>query len=367
MATVKVSTMISHFSSVKMLVFALMLSFILAVVVHLSIRDFKAVSSSARTWTPGYGPDLPKVPHLPKTGILGKSTQLGLKLPHGRQQRLPGCIIVGFANGGATALRELLSVHPGLAATRNEVKFFTENYQKGQSWYRQQMPLSFPSQITVEGTQTYIRSPEALTRIFRFNANIKLIAVVQDPVNRLLSAYIKEMSVLEPRDQLTFKEWCGFIYNAPKVLRYINYEAPIQEVYRHFPAKNLLVLSKEDVELRPFQTLKAVEKFLGLQPGLSPDEFVENTDRGGTCFNKNGLRYPLIREMMTAQKVLDLDTGCLVYDGNMPYVPGVRADPDFFQKVVGVAQKTNVRLFQLIGKTFDWTTNFKLAQAKRKT
>ena len=360
MATVKVTTFISQFSSLKMIVFALMASFILAVLVHLSMRDFHAVSTAAQKWSPGYGKGLPKVPFLQKSGKLGKGVELGLKRPSGRRQRLPTCLIIGFANHGARVLREILSVHPGIVAADREVKFFTENYQRGQTWYRQQMPLSLLSQTTVEETQNYILSSQALTRIFRFNANLKMIAVVQDPVNRLLSTYIRQTSSQAP-NQSTFKEWCGYIHNTPKILQLINYEAPIRDVYSHFPTKNLLVLSKEDVEFRPMQTLHAVEKFLGLRIGLSDSEFVHNPVTGGNCFDTHGPRYPQIKAMLTPGTVLDLDSGCLVNAGNMPSVPGVRADPDFFQKVVGVIQKSNVRFFHLVGKTFDWTTNYKLA------
>ncbi|GFS09034.1 sulfotransferase [Elysia marginata] len=360
MATVSVSTVMSSLSSIKMIVFALMLSFVLAVLIHMTIRDFHAVTMEAENWSPGYGKSLPKVHLLPKSGNPGKGVQLGLRKPLGRRQRLPSCLIIGLANSGVRKLREIINVHPGVVAANREVKFFTENSQRTQTWYRQQMPLSLPSQITVEATQDYIFSPAAMTRIFRFSANLKLIAVVQDPVHRLILTYIRRTEN-QPEPKQTLKEWCEYTHNPPKVLRLINYEAPIREVYKHYPPKNLLVLSKEDVEVNPQKTLEVIEDFLDLKPGLTSDDFVNNSHTGGTCFDRYGPNYPLIKDKLTPGVVLDTATGCVVGAGEMPTSPGVQADKDFFQKVVGVVQKSNIRFFRLIRKTFDWTTNFKLA------
>ena len=50
---------------------------------------------------------------------------------------MPDFIIIGVARGGTTSLYEYLIDHPNIVgASRKEVHFFDNHYQKGLAWYR---------------------------------------------------------------------------------------------------------------------------------------------------------------------------------------------------------------------------------------
>lgn len=106
-------------------------------------------------------------------------------------QRLPQCIIIGARKCGTRALLEFLSIHSRVQIAKDEVHFFDEDskYSQGLQWYRQQMPYSYPDQITVEKTPAYFVTDSAADRILAMNASIKLIVIVRDPVTRLVSDY----------------------------------------------------------------------------------------------------------------------------------------------------------------------------------
>uniref|UniRef100_A0A4W6FI44 Sulfotransferase n=1 Tax=Lates calcarifer TaxID=8187 RepID=A0A4W6FI44_LATCA len=84
-----------------------------------------------------------------------------------------------------------LSLHSAVAAAQNEVHFFDweSHFQKGLSWYLSQMPYAFPDQLTVEKTPAYFTSSKVPKRIHQMNPDIKLLLILRDPTERVLSDY----------------------------------------------------------------------------------------------------------------------------------------------------------------------------------
>lgn len=78
------------------------------------------------------------------------------------KRRLPQALIIGVRKCGTRALLEMLYLHPRIQKAAGEVHFFDrdENYSKGLEWYRQQMPLSYPNQVTIEKSPSYFVTPE---------------------------------------------------------------------------------------------------------------------------------------------------------------------------------------------------------------
>ncbi len=64
-----------------------------------------------------------------------------------------------------------------------QIKFFNLFYEKGVTWYREQMPKSYADQITMEKTPHYFVKKVVPERVQRFNKTIKLILLVRDPVS----------------------------------------------------------------------------------------------------------------------------------------------------------------------------------------
>ena len=101
--------------------------------------------------------------------------------------RLIVMVILGVNFGTiifAGALRHFLNHHPLIAYLQREAHFFDLAYKKGLAHYRSMMPWSKPGQITIEGSPSYIRTPTVPARIQAFNPQIKLIAVLREPVSR---------------------------------------------------------------------------------------------------------------------------------------------------------------------------------------
>lgn len=108
-------------------------------------------------------------------------------------KRLPQCIIIGVRKAGTRALITFLNLHPEIVIAEREAHFFNNKdgrYWRGLEYYRDRMPRSWPNQITIEKTPKYLFHDDAPARIAKMNASIKLILIVRDPVDRMISEYV---------------------------------------------------------------------------------------------------------------------------------------------------------------------------------
>ncbi|PIO65807.1 sulfotransferase domain protein, partial [Teladorsagia circumcincta] len=110
------------------------------------------------------------------------------------QKSFPTAIIVGVKKAGTRALLEFLRLNPNIRAPGPEVHFFDKNYHKGLEWYRDKMPLTSGSQLTIEKSPAYFHSRTAAERIRALNPAMKIIIVVRDPVMRAISDYTQAAS-----------------------------------------------------------------------------------------------------------------------------------------------------------------------------
>ncbi|KAK8766705.1 hypothetical protein V5799_006523 [Amblyomma americanum] len=110
------------------------------------------------------------------------------------EKRLPSALIIGVKKAGTRALLEFLRLHPDVRATGPETHFFDRHYNRGIEWYRIQMPLTLPDQITMEKTPSYFVTREVPARIRAMRPDVRLLVVVRDPVTRALSDYAQTAS-----------------------------------------------------------------------------------------------------------------------------------------------------------------------------
>ncbi|WAR31245.1 HS3SA-like protein [Mya arenaria] len=109
------------------------------------------------------------------------------------KKRLPEALIIGIMKGGTEAFSIFLALNTKVAMSLNTATtmFFTSNYHRGPSWYRDQMMCSTGDQITIEKAPQYMPSASAPLRVYRMNPDMKLIVLVRDPIARAVSHYLQ--------------------------------------------------------------------------------------------------------------------------------------------------------------------------------
>lgn len=113
----------------------------------------------------------------------------------GKAGRLPDFVIFGAQRSGTTNLYDLLVRHPSVsAASHKEVHFFDLHYGRGERWYRgnfssARRDSSGEALICGEATPTYIAYESAPSRVRELMPEVKLVALLREPVARAVSHY----------------------------------------------------------------------------------------------------------------------------------------------------------------------------------
>jgi hypothetical protein len=179
-----------------------------------------------------------------------------------RHRKLPDFLIIGAQRSGTSTLYQYISRHPDVrAAFRKEVHYFDTYYDRGLGWYRACFPFRG---FTGESSPSYLAHPEVPSRIASALPDVKLIAIVRNPVDRAYSAY--QRNVRHQRESRPFAE---AVFSQPGSLKFAYrerglYAEAIERWLQHFKREQLLVVGAERFFADPPAVLERVFRFLGL-------------------------------------------------------------------------------------------------------
>lgn len=199
----------------------------------------------------------------------------------------PGYLIVGAKRAGTTSLAEWVARHPRVAPCRSGKgsHYFDTNFRRGLAWYLAQFPKASDRwSITGEASPYYMYHPAAPARIAAVLPQVKMIAVLREPVNRAWSQYRYEVARghemadfstaldLEPRRLQRERErlssnpqYEGAAFRHHGYLERGRYVEQLERLYGFFPPEQVLVLQSEKLFADPAAELERVWHFLGLE------------------------------------------------------------------------------------------------------
>ncbi|MGV0908804.1 sulfotransferase family protein [Martelella sp. FOR1707] len=191
-------------------------------------------------------------------------------------------LIPGAAKSGTSSLHQLLGRHPRICpSSPKEPQFFSfsDRYDLGPDEHNKIFTDEANYKYWMEGSQCYFTHQHAIERIKESLHNPRIILVLRDPIERLLSQYAwnyrrgTEVDSLEkairsrgddtsyvfdPRIN-TYRELGGYVAFS----RYTRWVPQWQE---KFGKENVLILKFEDMRANQQATLKACYDFLELEP-----------------------------------------------------------------------------------------------------
>jgi Sulfotransferase domain len=265
-----------------------------------------------------------------------------------RARILPSYLIIGAQRAGTTSLFDSLCRHPDVAAPTassevdwfKELHFFDDSFWRGIDWYRASFPLVSSRSIarlrggdliTGEASPSYLFHPGVPARVAATLPDVRLIALLRDPVERAYSHYQlmqrKQWEPLSFEDALAAEEerlageeeriiadprYFSFHYRHHSYVKRGLYADQLESWFVHFPREHLLVLRAEDFFARPADVFAEVLAFLALRP-WKLDDFVR----------RNRATY-------------------------QPIDPAVRA------RLTARFAEPNARLARLLGRDFGW-------------
>ncbi|KAM6916044.1 heparan sulfate (glucosamine) 3-O-sulfotransferase 1-like1 [Xenentodon cancila] len=278
--------------------------------------------------------------HFDPAVPINVSEEMTSSPPPGTSKQIPRSIIIGVRKGGTRALLEMLDIHPEVAAAATEVHFFDwdENYAKGLGWYRDLMPYSYPHQITIEKTPGYFTSALAPERICAMNSSIKLLLILRDPAERVISDYtqvyfnrLENHKPVQAIENLLVRN--GALNIRYKAIQRSLYDIHMRNWLHHFPLDQIHIVDGDALIHDPLPELQKVEHFLNLTPRIVSSNFYFNQTKGFYCIRSDG------RER------------CLHESKGRPH-PTVNST--VLQQLRSYLQEHNRTFFRLVKRTFNW-------------
>jgi Sulfotransferase domain len=207
-------------------------------------------------------------------------------------------IIIGSQKCGTTSLHKYLQPHPEIyMLPEKEVPYFTnaDYCEKGWEWYLKEF-FAERTEGTLCGKSTpqYMTRTETPRKIYEQIPNVKLIALLRNPIERAYSQYRMNLKMeTENRDFLEIikeklqpevlerEREAPQKTNARAYLVIGEYGRLLEEYYKVFPKEQLLVLFTEDLAANTKAVVKQVFSFLGVDSNFVPPNVEKHYHVGG--------------------------------------------------------------------------------------
>ena len=258
-------------------------------------------------------PDLRQLRRLVPTPVqpLARRAYLQIGPATSRYRMEPSFLVIGGQRCGTTTIFKSLSAHPQVMRPPVEkgTDYYTLHYSRGPSWYRGHFPLAAPARrsarpdppVAFEACTYYMFHPFAIERIAQDFPDIKLVAMLRDPVERAYSAYKHELARGFDTEtdflQALVREDERLDGEIEKIAADPDYEShphrhhayqrrglyaeQLQRVFEHFDRDQVHVMESERFFANPADEFDALLRFLGLAPWQPRDGFAQHNARPG--------------------------------------------------------------------------------------
>lgn len=194
-------------------------------------------------------------------------------------RRRPNLFVIGAMKSGTTSLHEYLNTHPQIAMSKwKEPAFFVEELtlRRGEGWYLSLFESDGTHRYLGESSTHYTRLPVfqgVAERLHRFNADARLIYIMRNPFDRVVSHYWHNTQI---RD---FKHGGGeprplvkAVREDPQYLAFGDYATQLEPYINRFGRKALYTLTFEALVQDPQRELDHIYQWLGLPSHPLGDE-----------------------------------------------------------------------------------------------
>lgn len=213
----------------------------------------------------------------------------------------PDFIIAGVMKGGTTILYDFITDHPDVnKAKEKEIHYFTLNYEKGDEWYSKFFESN--GKINGEASPTYFdlaTTKTIPTMINRCNDKVKIIVILRDPVERAISHYNHLIKVNSNKklEDLGAERFFNLPYSSAitssnyyslllfHVLNFSAYSQKLQIFKEQFKDR-LFVLNNDELRNSPYESMRKIYEFLGLDSSYQSEKFKMVRYSIGTSINQ---------------------------------------------------------------------------------
>ena len=209
------------------------------------------------------------------------------------QQKKPNFIIIGAMKAATTSLYTYLKQHPDVFMTAIKEPMFFNNFQNNNDFkvlgrktkkittFEQYYPLfdAVKNEKAIgEASPTYISSENCPNLIQQHLPNVKIIAVLRQPVARAYSNFLHARradresisdfeTAFNKETERKTENWSPLYHYKSKGY----YAEQLERYFTLFPKENIKVLLFEDLVNNPIETTQELFKFLNIDKSFIPE------------------------------------------------------------------------------------------------
>ncbi len=215
--------------------------------------------------------------------------------------QLPDFLIIGAGKAGTTSIDNYLKQHPSIFISgRKEPNFFGYELNSAKDFegmpqlnhynssitnledYKKLFINAHHDQIKGETSNTYMYHESAAERILHHVPNVKLIAILRQPAERLYSRFLH----LAREDKLPTKDFSDCLdkqtiwWTRNDLIKEGFYGKYLQKYYGLFNSDQIKVFLFEDLKNEPKKLMNEIFDFIGAKGGMEIDLSVEYNQSG---------------------------------------------------------------------------------------
>ncbi len=216
-----------------------------------------------------------------------------------KKATLPDLIVIGAPKSATTSLHYYLGLHPQIFMSREkELDFFIVegSWNRGIEWYRS----NFDGSVEICGESSpkysnFLLYAGVAERMRRILPAARLIYVVRDPIERMISQYVHTIA-----EGLETRPLSEALSNPDKENSYIGfskYYMQLSEYLQYYPASAIFIVDSCELLNDRAGALKRIFQFLGVDENFHSSEFNILLNTSAEKRRKTGLALSIKENM----------------------------------------------------------------------
>lgn len=218
---------------------------------------------------------------------------------------------IGGQKCASSWLHAIAGSHPDVVVSSpKEVDFFSYFFDRGYLWYDSHFPKNPDNVVRFESSPSYMIDPRSAARAAAYNPNMKVLALLRDPIKRAFSNHTHEII----KGHITHCQFEDGLRNNPAYLDQGLYAKHLRRWFDDFPASQIKVMFAEDISANAAGCAAEAFAFMGVDPKFESEILTERrneSDRpkspvlrktlraGGDWLRRQGLESALARAKKT--------------------------------------------------------------------
>lgn len=277
--------------------------------------------------------------------------------------RLPNLIVIGAMKAGTTSLHFYLNQHPKISMSKEkELNFFSRNWAMGIDWYTSQ--FGGEADIYGESSPSYTDYPYfsgVPGRMHQVLPDAKLIYVVRDPIERIISQYIHWSQTDNPpslSEALADFEKSRYVQRS-------KYYMQLEQYLQFYPTSRILLITQEELLNCRQETLKKVFRFLDVDASFYSPKYLQIRHKSRDKRQKGKIGESL-SQIFEATRLKQVSPNLAWHLERLVCLPFSRPitrpslSPRLEQELIAYLKEDTEQLEKFVGKRFEeWSTSTK--------